>query len=213
MRVVGRRAQNGVNGLFLLQHLAEILVVGAAEAGLGLAAALFDFGLQRQAPAGPAIPESAQVDLLRHVTHGDDLGVLLVEQAAGVDASLSAGADDRDIDLLARRHEFRPAQHRARHQRLRGGRGSRLEKLPTGRSMHDLRCLHDGISRDNGVRVEPESRIMQPESAYDRRAFQASGQSARRRFPSCLEVYGRRRCGFMRAAQARNVSKDSPHCP
>ncbi len=54
VQVIGRGHEHRVDGLFLVQHHAEVFVVGAAEVGRLLGVVLLDLGLDRQ--AGPPCP-------------------------------------------------------------------------------------------------------------------------------------------------------------
>ena len=64
-----------------------------------------------------------QILVLDRVSDRNDLSIGLIEKCPHIDLPLAAAAHDRDIDFLARRNEFGPAQHVARNQAGTGDNG------------------------------------------------------------------------------------------
>jgi len=144
--VVRRGAEDGVDGLLLVEHLAEVDVIGALVRPSVFGVALGDLALDGE-PAGLAlVVEAAVVGLLAGVGDGDDAGVLVAEQGAGVGTPLAAAPDDRDVDRVARRDEPRAAEDVSRQDGDGGGRRCGLAELPPG----DLQIAGHGLSLSLG---------------------------------------------------------------
>ena len=133
MQVIGRRAQHRVDRLLLRQHLAEVDVLRAAEVRGRLFVVPLDHRAHGLPPGHAAEVEALEVEILGGIRHRDHLRVGLLEQRAQVGASLTAGADERDVHLVAWRDLSRPAEDMSRDdgQRSRRG-GALLEKRPPG---------------------------------------------------------------------------------
>ena len=69
---------------------------------------LLDLRFDRAAAGLAAVVPLLEVPLLGGIGDGDDLGVVLLEEGPGVGPPLAAGADDRDVHLVARGDEFWP---------------------------------------------------------------------------------------------------------
>src|SRR5438093_1532706 len=108
--MIRRGAQNRVHRFLLFEHLAEIFVFGAAVIGSLLRIMLFNLRFDHLAASRAAVIKAAVISLLPGIAHGDDLRLSFVKERAHIRLALSAGADDRDILLLARRYELRAAQ-------------------------------------------------------------------------------------------------------
>ena len=113
VRVIGRRDEHRVDVLLLLEHHAEVLVVGRLRELVERRAALRRAGL-----GGRALVAVAQRD--------DVVGLRHVEQV--VRAHAVRVADDGDVDGVARRLEP-GAEHVARHDREAGRGGGGAHEL------------------------------------------------------------------------------------
>ena len=144
VQVIGRGAEDGIDGLLLLQHHAEVLVVGHFEVGRLLRVMLFDFRLHGQAARVALEIEGIQIFGFDGVSHRDDLRIREVEEAADVGPALPAAANDGNIDLLAGRDEPRAAEDVAGNytERRHGGRGAADELAPAHAGVGGLLLFH-----------------------------------------------------------------------
>ncbi len=139
VQVVGRGDEDGVDGLFLLEHHPEIFVRRALVVGRLGGVVLLDLGLHRPAPRSAAVVPRRQIPLLSRVGEGDDLAVILLEERPRIGPALTAGADDRHVHLVAGRDEAlaaepgKPAKNVPGHDGESGGGGGRgLDELSAG---------------------------------------------------------------------------------
>ncbi len=91
-----------MNGLLLVEHHPEVLVLGTAETGRLFLVVLLDFLLDRPPRTLASVVERLQAELLNRIGHGDHLRVGLLEQSPSVGPALAAGPHQRDRDLFAR---------------------------------------------------------------------------------------------------------------
>jgi hypothetical protein len=94
---------------------------------------LFDHRAHRLSPGHAAEVKALEIEILGGIGNRDHLRVRLREERPQVGASLTAGADQRDVDLVAWRDLSRPSEDVPRHDgQRRRRRAPLLEKRPPG---------------------------------------------------------------------------------
>jgi hypothetical protein len=131
VQVVGGRAQHRVDLLLLRQHLAEVGVLSTAEVRRRLFVVALDHRAHGLPPGHAAEVKALEIEILGGIRHGDHLCVRLLEQRPQIAASLTAGADQRDVHLIAWRDLSWPAEDVSRDDGQRRCRDrALLEKCP-----------------------------------------------------------------------------------
>ena len=99
VQMIGRGAENRIDGLLLLQQVTKILVSRDFVVWRLRGEVLLDLGLHRQASSGSLVIERVEILRLDGIGHGDDLRVGFLEKCAHIGAPLTAAADDGDVHL------------------------------------------------------------------------------------------------------------------
>ena len=123
VRVIGGRAEHGVDRGLALEHLPEVHVLRALVVRRDLLVVAFDQLADGLSPGHALEVEPLEVEVLSGIRDGNHLCVGLLEQRTEVRPALASGADEGDVHLVARRDLALP-EHVPRDDRERRG-GSR----------------------------------------------------------------------------------------
>ena len=130
VQMIRRRAQHRVNGFFLFQHDAKILIIGHFVIGRGLGVMFFNLLFERQSPRVAVEIKGVQILMLHRISHRDDLGVLLLKEGVDIGLPLPAAADDRNVHFLTGRDKVGSAEDVPRHNaQTCHNRGSRADEF------------------------------------------------------------------------------------
>ena len=202
--MVGRRAENRVEGRLLVEHHPKILVLGAAEIRRLRGVVRLDFPLRRLPAAGALVIKRLKAEGLGGIGHGDDLHVREVQEFPHVLQPAPARAHEGDVDLLARRHETRSAQHVAGQDVERGDSGRRGLDEGATRGGSDLHG--EGNGKETGR--QPSAPVRRRESVFRRgeRVYCPESRSARAAHRGRGYFSDWNNCGF---AEARKPGSKS----
>ena len=126
MQMVGGGAEHRVHVLLAFEQLAEVHVFRTPEVRRVRGVMPLDHLAHRLPPRHPLEVEALEIEVFGRVGHRDHLGIGLLEQRTQVRPPLAAGADEGDVDLVARRHLAGSPEHVAGHDRQRGRGGGPL---------------------------------------------------------------------------------------